>query len=107
MKIIDINTSRRLRRIIEFGQLAAAFTILCGMLQAYSSGPPPRYSGAPGDNLGSCSFCHRGLAVNGGPGGVTIVLPGGNSYTPVSHSALWFGFPIHNRVDGGFNSLRG
>ena len=82
MKIIDINNSRRLRRIIEFGQLAAAFTILCGMLQAYSSGPPPRYSGAPGDNLGSCSFCHRGLAVNGGPGSVTIVLPGGNSYTP-------------------------
>jgi len=78
MKIIDINTSRRLRRIIEFGQLAAAFTILCGTLQAYSSGPPPRYSGAPGDNLGSCSFCHRGLAVNGGPGSVTIVLPGGN-----------------------------
>jgi hypothetical protein len=68
MKIIDINNSRRLRRIIEFGQLAAAFTILCGTLQAYSSGPPPRYSGAPGDNLGSCTFCHRGLAVNRAPG---------------------------------------
>jgi hypothetical protein len=82
MKTIDINDSTSLRRIIEFSQLAAAFTILCGTLQAYSSGPPPRYSGAPGDNLGSCTSCHRGLSVNGGTGSVTIVLPGGNSYTP-------------------------
>jgi len=82
MKTIDINNSRRLQRIIEFSQIAAAFTILCGTLQAYSSGPPPRYSGAPGDNLGSCAFCHSGLTVNGGPGAVTIVLPGGNSYAP-------------------------
>jgi len=45
MKIIDVNNSKSLRRIIQFSQLAAAFTILCGTLQAYSSGPP-RYSGA-------------------------------------------------------------
>ena len=82
MQIVNINNSRRSRRIIQCSQLAAAFTVLCVTLQAYSSGPPPRYSGAPGDDPGSCSSCHRGLSVNGGPGSVTIVLPGGNSYTP-------------------------
>src|SRR5215472_16725494 len=81
MMIIDLYKSRSLRRTIAFSQFAA-FAILCGTLQAYSSGPPPRYSGAPGDNLGSCSSCHRGLSVNGGPGSVTIILPTGNSYTP-------------------------
>ena len=54
----------------------------CGTVYAYSSGPPPRYSGAPGDNLGSCTSCHRGTALNAGPGSVEIVLPNGNSYTP-------------------------
>ena len=54
----------------------------CGLLHAYSTGPDPRYSGAPGDNLGSCTVCHRGQAPNAGPGNVKIILPGGNSYTP-------------------------
>ena len=82
MKTTDICNLRSSQRLVGLTQLAAATTILCGTLQAYSSGPLPRYSGAPGDNLGSCTSCHRGMAVNGGPGSVTIVLPAGNSYTP-------------------------
>jgi hypothetical protein len=45
MKTIDINDSTSLRRIIEFSHLAAAFTILCGTLQAWpqiKSGKSPR-----------------------------------------------------------------
>src|SRR5215472_3377497 len=82
MTSIDLYKTRSLRRTNACIQFAAAFIILCGTLQAYSSGPPPRYSGAPGDNLGSCSSCHRGQSVNGGPGSVTIIPPAGNSYTP-------------------------
>ncbi len=61
---------------------AILFTLCCGLLQAHSSGPDPRYSGAPGDNLGSCAFCHRGQDINSGKGAVKIVLASGNSYTP-------------------------
>ena len=52
------------------------------MLYAHSDGPDPRYSGAPGDNAGACTSCHRGQALNSGPGNVQILLPNGNSYTP-------------------------
>ncbi len=54
----------------------------CGLLHAYSTGPDPRYSGAPGDGPGSCTVCHRGPALNAGPGSVKIILPSGNSYSP-------------------------
>ncbi len=46
----------------------------------FSSGPPARRTGAPGDQI--CAVCHQGTAVNGGPGSVKIILPGGSTYTP-------------------------
>ena len=82
MYIESINRMRWRKSAMYFGQLAIVGSLLCGTLHAYSGGPPPRYSGAPGDNLGSCTFCHRGLSLNGGAGGVKILLPNGNSYTP-------------------------
>jgi hypothetical protein len=60
----------------------AMISLCCGFLHAYSAGPPPRYSGAPGDNLGSCTSCHRGQPLNSGQGSVKILLPNGNSYSP-------------------------
>jgi uncharacterized protein (TIGR03118 family) len=57
-------------------------SLFCGVIHAHSAGPDPRYSGAPGDNPGSCTFCHRGQAINSGSGSVKILLPGGASYTP-------------------------
>jgi len=61
---------------------AAMISLGCGALQAYSTGPDPRYSGAPGDNAGACTSCHRGQALNSGPGSVKLLLPSGNSYAP-------------------------
>ena len=46
----------------------------------FSSGPQIRRTGAPGDTL--CTACHGGTPVNGGPGSVKIILPGGTFYTP-------------------------
>lgn len=60
----------------------APILLFCGLSHAYSGGPPSRYSGAPGDNPGSCTSCHGGTALNAGPGSVKIVLPNGNTYTP-------------------------
>ena len=82
MDIEHVSKRRWPKSAWGLSQLAIAVPLFCGTLQAYSSGPPPRYSGAPGDNVGSCTSCHRGLSVNGGQGSVKILLPNSNSYTP-------------------------
>jgi len=62
---------------------AAVIVFCAGALQAHSFGPDPRYSGAPGDNPGACTACHRGLALNAGPGSVKIAISGGGAvYMP-------------------------
>jgi len=40
---------------------------------AYSEGPPPGYTGAPGESV--CTACHNTAALNSGPGSVAIQLP--------------------------------
>ena len=52
------------------------------LAQAYSTGPDPRYTGAPGDAPGACTSCHLGQRVNTGQGSVKILLANGSSYTP-------------------------
>src|SRR5262249_15967031 len=62
--------------------------IVPALMLAHSSGPDPRYTGAPGDARLACSSagCHTGLG-NGGPinnagGSVTATFSGGANYTP-------------------------
>src|SRR5215831_13023674 len=69
-------------KTISFLTVVMAIPMFCGKLEAFSSGPSPRNTGAPGDNPGACSSCHLGTTLNGGPGGVNIILPNGSSYTP-------------------------
>ena len=61
---------------------SAAILSCAAVLQAYSEGPDPRYTGAPGDSSSACRSCHMGQNLNAGPGNVKIVLPNGNFYTP-------------------------
>ncbi|MGI8991269.1 MAG: hypothetical protein ACR2I2_17025 [Bryobacteraceae bacterium] len=51
---------------------------------ALEYGPDPRKTGALGDSPTSCvaADCHSGPINRPGGGGVQIVLPNGNSYTP-------------------------
>jgi len=58
---------------------AAILSVLPLLIYAFSAGPPPRESGAPGDGL--CTQCHVGTA-NSGPGNVQVNFPGGMTYTP-------------------------
>jgi uncharacterized protein (TIGR03437 family) len=56
------------------------------IIYAYEYGPPPAYTGAPGDNKTGCiaSGCHVGTP-NSGTGSVKILLPDGSApttYTP-------------------------
>ena len=46
----------------------------------FSSGPPARRTGAPGDQ--TCAVCHQGTGVDAGPGSVKIILPGAATYAP-------------------------
>ena len=58
---------------------ATLFAAVPLVLYAFSGGPPPRVSGAPGEGL--CTQCHAGTA-NSGPGNVQVVFPDGLTYTP-------------------------
>jgi uncharacterized protein (TIGR03437 family) len=49
---------------------------------AHSYGPPPRVTGAAGDNARACTLCHAGAAINSGTGSVKIVLQSGPVYIP-------------------------
>jgi len=61
--------------------LAAAAAAVPFLLLAFSSGPDPGHSGAPGERTCAAAGCHTGTAVNGGPGSVRITTAGAN-YTP-------------------------
>jgi uncharacterized protein (TIGR03437 family) len=66
-------------RIAKFVLIAGAFPLIIG---AYSYGPDPGNTTAPGDNPASCATagCHTGTAKPA-PGKVSILLPAGNSTT--------------------------
>lgn len=68
----------------QLSKLASVAAVLAAplLLQAYSSGPAARVTGAPGDDPAACTECHVGTALNGGPGSIKIVLTGGATYTP-------------------------
>jgi len=48
----------------------------------HSYGPPPRVTGAPGDNPKACTLCHIGSALNSGTGTLQILLQSGPVYIP-------------------------
>jgi uncharacterized protein (TIGR03437 family) len=49
---------------------------------AHRYGPPPRVTGAPGDNSRACTLCHTGSAPNSFAGSVSILLQSGAVYIP-------------------------
>ena len=57
-------------------------TVLSMCAFGHSYGPPPRVTGAPGDNARACTACHTGNALNSGTGGVKILLQSGPFYIP-------------------------
>src|SRR5450432_2449241 len=52
------------------------------LLYAYSTGPDPRVTGAPGDDPRACTACHNTSPLNGGGGNVRIDFANGQTYTP-------------------------
>ncbi len=80
------------------------------LLYAYSSGPDPRKTGAPGDQTCAQSGCHTGTSLNGGGGNVQLTSSTGTTYTPGQQqtftitindsSARAYGFQMTARLDG-------
>ena len=77
MKVIKARTGKILAVVAGSGLFAA-------LLWAYSTGPDPRHTGAPGDDPLACTTagCHTGTFVNKGGGSVAVNFPNGPTYTP-------------------------
>ncbi|MBZ5726257.1 MAG: hypothetical protein LAP87_14820 [Acidobacteriia bacterium] len=57
--------------------------VLSGVvIHAFSAGPDPGYTGAPGDDPLACASCHTGTPLNGGGGNVVVNFPNGLTYSP-------------------------
>lgn len=69
-------------RLVGLAKSSVVFLTLPMLLLAFSVGPDPRHTGAPGDQTCARSGCHTGTAVNGGGGRVELQLPGGLTYVP-------------------------
>jgi sugar lactone lactonase YvrE len=88
---VRLVTLARLDRALTFVPMPAklclsqVITVLaCApfFLFAFSVGPDPRHTGAPGDLTCARSGCHVGTAVNSGGGKVELQLPNGLLYIP-------------------------
>ncbi len=64
--------------------LLAAGAIATPIVYGYEFGPPPGYSGAPGDNASGCAAngCHGGAISPKFTGSVSITASGGTNYIP-------------------------
>jgi hypothetical protein len=69
----------KLALLTSFISLWAIFDLSTKRVAAFSSGPPSRHTGAPGES--DCTACHTSFPLNSGSGSVTITgLP--QHYTP-------------------------
>ena len=72
-------------RKILWAKFALVMAVVPVLIHAYSGGPDPRKTGAPGDGL--CIECHA-PAANTGSGNVQIAFPAGLTYTPGTKQRL-------------------
>ena len=65
---------------ILVAKIITVLAVIPALILAKATGPEPRHTGAPGDQL--CTACHTGQANAPGAGSVEIVSSGGSAYTP-------------------------
>ncbi|HLJ50116.1 MAG TPA: choice-of-anchor V domain-containing protein [Bryobacteraceae bacterium] len=71
-------------RNVVAAKIAVGLAVIPVLIYAYSTGPDPRHTGAPGDDPLACttSGCHTGTALNGGGGNAQLTSSEGTTYTP-------------------------
>ncbi len=69
------------RRAIFVGKAAAILSVIPVLIYAYTTGPDPRNTGAPGDTTCSQTGCHLGT-VNPAEAKIDLTFPGDLTYTP-------------------------
>ncbi|HLJ50117.1 MAG TPA: choice-of-anchor V domain-containing protein [Bryobacteraceae bacterium] len=98
-------------RKILAAKMAVGLAVIPVLIYAYSTGPDPRHTAAPGDDPQACatSGCHTGTPLNGGGGNVQLTSSAGTSYTPGQSQTLTltitdskahvYGFQMSARLD--------
>lgn len=96
---------------ILIAKAACVLSVVPILVWAYSEGPPPRRTGAPGEDT-CLTGCHTGTALNGGGGRLEILFPDSPSgYTPgakmrvqvriTDSAARVYGFQLSARLANG------
>jgi uncharacterized protein (TIGR03437 family) len=92
-------------------KIVVGLAVIPVLIFAYSAGPDPRYTAAPGDSKDACASagCHVGTPLNGGGGNVQVTSSAGASYTPGQQQtftitindsvAKVYGFQMSARID--------
>jgi uncharacterized protein (TIGR03437 family) len=70
------------KKFLYGAKCAAVLTAVPFLLWAYSTGPDPEHTGAPGEQTCAQSGCHIGTALNSSNGKVEVTYSGGSTYTP-------------------------
>ena len=83
-------------RKIHWWQLILAVASVPILLYAFSSGPPSEHTGGFGEP--TCTECHIGTALNGGPGSVTITIRDSGGVNIISSYASGQSYQITVRV---------
>ena len=102
---------------IYAAKCAAILSAIPALIFAYSSGPLPKNTGAPGDTTCAQSGCHLGTAVNGGGGKVELSFDSGSTYTPgtkvhvtvkiTDSVARVYGFQVSSRLASNTRTAQG
>jgi uncharacterized protein (TIGR03437 family) len=74
------------KKKILVGKMACVLGVIPVLMFAYSSGPDPKLTLAPGDSTASCTQCHGGKLNSFG--GSVKLIPGSDSYTPGTTQAI-------------------
>lgn len=103
---------------IRIAQIAVLISAVPVLVWAYSYGPPPFFTTAPGDAPGvACTYCHGAEGpLNSGGGNVKINFPNGQTYTPgqtqtmtiviTDSQAHYYGFEMTARLDSNPSSTQ-
>jgi uncharacterized protein (TIGR03437 family) len=88
----------RARRIV-IAKLTGILVAAPLLLLAFSGGPDPGHTGAPGEQ--TCIACHTGTSLNGGPGRVQIGFPA-ETYAPQARHRITITVSDPNQSRWGF-----
>src|SRR5262250_632537 len=97
------NNPLKISTILLFCALFVTFGLKGPRVKAYSTGPDPARTGAPGEQTCAMAACHIGTPINSGGGTLTITgVP--TNYSPNQEVNITVTISQANRVRFGFEA---